>query len=367
MLADDFVCTNIGPISDIHIWGSWLYNQALTNSLTFWLGVYDDAPTNANNPFSHPGTNLLWQQYFAPGQYAETIYSPGQEFFLNPGPPNVVGTDSEVWYYCFYPSNLTQTGTLAAKKTYWLAAYATLPAGVSSVYGWKTATNVQNDISVHAPWPGLPGEQPRSGSNDEEHRWGPMDLAFKLTTSTNTVACVETNNLKYVQWPQATNGYDVWDSSAIPSGVQDGPWVLAEEFVCTNTGPISDIHIWGSWLSDAVLQNTITFWLGIYSNVPANPPGTNYSQPGTLLWQQYFAPGQYPESYYEPGQEYFLNPGPPAQVGFDSQVWYSSSLHQPGADRNPHPFEHLLAVRIRPVTRRRGEYLRLENHDKRPE
>ena len=92
VLADDFVCTNTGPISDIHLWGSWLNDQALTNSITFWLGIYDDVPVGTGNTYSHPGTNLLWQQWFAPGQYAETIWATNaHEYFLDPGPTNVVG------------------------------------------------------------------------------------------------------------------------------------------------------------------------------------------------------------------------------------------------------------------------------------
>src|SRR3990170_7895753 len=27
VLADDFLCTSTGPITDIHIWGSWLYDR----------------------------------------------------------------------------------------------------------------------------------------------------------------------------------------------------------------------------------------------------------------------------------------------------------------------------------------------------
>ena len=69
------------------------------------------------------------------------------------------------------------------------------------------------------------------------------------------VPCVDTNDgVKYVQQPNL-QGLDVWNS---------GPWMLADDFICTNIGPISDIHIWGSWLNDLVNQNSLTFHLGIY-------------------------------------------------------------------------------------------------------
>ena len=315
VLADDFVCTTPGPISDIHLWGSWNTNLVGTNSLTFWLAIYDDAPATPTNSFSHPG-NLLWQEKFVPGQYIETPWASGQENFLDPGPPQIIGSDTEAWYYCFYPTNLfVQQGTAAAPKIYWLMAYAQSPSGTTFQYGWKTTTNVQNDISVHAPWPGSPppvnpGWQPTLQSPTG----GALDLAFKITTVTPPpLVCVESDFEKYVQWPNTANGFDVWNT----------PYVLADDFVCTNTGPISDIHLWGSWLSNQAQTNTINFWLGIYDDVPVGP-ANSFSHPGTnLLWQEWFAPGQYAETIWTANaSEQFLDPGPTNILGTDSEVWY---------------------------------------------
>jgi hypothetical protein len=327
VLADDFVCTNTGYISDIHIWGSWL-NQVGTNTLTFWLGIYDDVP--ATNPPvgggtpSHPG-KLLWQQWFAPGQYAENPYATGFEFFVDPGPTNQIGTDTQAWYYCFYPTNpMVQFGSSCYPKIYWLAAYA--QQGAPFLYGWKTTFFVQNDVSVHAPWPGSPPTNnpgwtptflPPSAGNG-----GPADLAFKITTVTNPPA------IKYVQWPNIfANGDDVWNSSTFPSGPTDGPWMLADDFVCTNTGYITDFHLWGSWLNNGYVSNSITFWLALFDDVPTN--ATNpFSHPGNLVWSQCFAPGQYSESFWAFASENFLDPGPPpgplSNIGFDTQVYYYS-------------------------------------------
>ncbi len=187
VLADDFKCTNIGPVSDIHLWGSWLSDVAITNTIVFWLGIYDDVQPSPGSSFSHPGTNLLWQEWFAPGQYAETIWTANaSEQFFDPGQSSILGPDSIVWYYCFNPTNaFEQLGTTTAPKTYWLAAYAQMPAGIPNHYGWKTTTNVQNDISVHAIWPGAaltnnPGWTPTTLPTG-----APLDLAFKLTTPTN--------------------------------------------------------------------------------------------------------------------------------------------------------------------------------------
>src|ERR1017187_339872 len=183
VLADDFICTNSGPISDIHIWGSWLSDNhgTITN---FWLGIYDDVPVNPNNPNSHPG-NLLWSESFPAGQFAETSVGPSQEKFLDPGPGVIIGTDTNIWYYCFYPTNpFVQTGSNTASKIYWLAAYAQVStvAGANSQYGWKTTFIVQNDTSVHEPWPGsLPGTNSNWLPTIYQTPAGgqvPLDLAF---------------------------------------------------------------------------------------------------------------------------------------------------------------------------------------------
>jgi hypothetical protein len=193
VLADDFVCTNTGPISDIHLWGSWNANAALTNSITFWLGIYNDIPavTNVDGHVltnSYPGTNLLWQQWFRPGQYAETIWTANaSEYFIDPGTTNCIGSDSVVWYYCFYPTNaFQQLGTPTNRITYWLAAYA-LQTNGNYLYGWKTTTNVSHDISVHAIWPGFaptnfnPGWSPNYAYTNCTPPAGGVDLAFKMT------------------------------------------------------------------------------------------------------------------------------------------------------------------------------------------
>ena len=155
MLADDFFCNTSGPITDIHLWGSWLTNGVKTN-FTFTLAIYDDVPVSISNTFSHPG-DLQWQETFLPGQYFQSFWSSSDELFLDPGQPQILGPDTQAWYFCFYPTNIfVQKGGAAAPKTYWLMVFAQPPAGELVDYGWKTTTNVQHDVSVFAPWPGFP-------------------------------------------------------------------------------------------------------------------------------------------------------------------------------------------------------------------
>ena len=353
MLADDFICTNSGPITDIHIWGSWVSNFVDANSLTFTLGIYDDAPVNATNNYSHPG-NLKWQETFGPGQYGENPYLTGSESFLDPGPPAIIGTDNQAWSYCFYPTNpFVQIGTNTAPKIYWLAVYASLPATATGFkYGWKTTFFWQNDVSVHAPWP---GSLPPSGGGwvptTQTTAGGPLDLAFSLTTPTNSTpptCCPETNGVKWVQGPDLITGID-YNASL--------PYTLADDFQCTNPGPITDIHLWGSWLNNQPDYGA-TYTLAIWSDVPTNVDIT-YSHPGTPLWTQPFGPGSYTICPNAIVAEPFNNPDGTA-VGTTTNLYYlcfnmdpANAFTQMGTQSSPS--NYWLSVTVQPSTTGGGQ------------
>jgi hypothetical protein len=67
----------------------------------------------------------------------------------------------------------------------------------------------------------------------------------------------------------------------------DVPGLLADDWRCTETGAVSDIHIWGSWLL-GVPDPMAQFKLSIHSNVDATP-----SHPGPELWSAIIGPAQY--------------------------------------------------------------------------
>ncbi len=320
VLADDFLCTNTGYITDIHLWGSW--SNDLAGSISnFYLFIYSDVPVGPNNPngFSYPGS-LLWHQTFPPGQYSSNTYTNGNESFWDPS-NYVVGGDSTVWQFCFVPpaTNLFyQTGTPASSNVYWLVAYA---GGIPNTndYGWKSSTSNWNDAAVWGGW--------NNALQQPVGNWMPMsnptnsiqqlDLSFELYTSNSTPTtncCSTTNQEKWLQPPQTAyyQGFDVEGSHGIS---------LADDFLCTNTGLITDIHLWGSWQNDLV-GSISNFYLFIYSDVPANSPtNTNgFSYPGNLLWQQAFLPGQYCSNIYTNSYEYFWDPRTNVFAS-DTTVW----------------------------------------------
>ena len=86
-----------------------------------------------------------------------------------------------------------------------------------------------------------------------------------------------TDPAKWVQLPDP-NGWDVKATM---------PKILADDFLCTRSLAITDIHFWGSWQQDQIGQIS-GVWLGIYSDDPVGPgggdPGNIYSKPDQLAW-----------------------------------------------------------------------------------
>jgi hypothetical protein len=90
--------------------------------------------------------------------------------------------------------------------------------------------------------------------------------------------CCPDPDTKFVQLPDPTG----WDVNLTT------PKILADDFVCTETDYITDVHFWGSWRDDIVGEIT-RIHLSFHEDVPAGMPGPsgvvlNYSVPGQELW-----------------------------------------------------------------------------------
>jgi hypothetical protein len=120
-------------------------------------------------------------------------------------------------------------------------------------------------------------------------------LAATLLLLTTVVARADWNpgdpyKMHYPQLPDLTKtGVDVGLTNA----------VLADDWKCTWSGYVTDVHIWTSFYHNQVPAGgpgSLPVTLGIYSDVPAGP--TTYSHPGQLLWQYTFNPGMYKSRLY---------------------------------------------------------------------
>jgi hypothetical protein len=183
-LADDFKCTTPGPITDVHLWGSWLNDQkgVITK---IHLSIHADIPKNQSQTgYSMPG-GTLWQMNVTSGQFTETLYHEGTaEWWYDPYTGLVVpNSDHAIYEYDITIDPATafiQNGTVTKPTVYWLDASVEVQSGQ---IGWKTAATHWNDDAVYrvllpAPqWLELkyPSPHPFQGQS--------IDLAFRITTT----------------------------------------------------------------------------------------------------------------------------------------------------------------------------------------
>ncbi len=85
-----------------------------------------------------------------------------------------------------------------------------------------------------------------------------------------------------------------WDVAAY------GDTVLADDWTCTASGPVTDIHFWGSWKGDTV---------GTLSEIRLSIYADDQSKPDVLLWQRDLYPGEWAERFYGTGDQGWFDPG----------------------------------------------------------
>ncbi|MEW5795740.1 MAG: dockerin type I repeat-containing protein [Candidatus Zixiibacteriota bacterium] len=122
--------------------------------------------------------------------------------------------------------------------------------------------------------------------------------------------CETLEHLKWVQPPDLTPmGMDVMATQRL---------VLADDFLCSETGRITRVVVYGSWFEDMIPDHgEVSFVLSFHEDIPAVPP--EFSKPGRLICLNLFAPGTYTvepvsiggleEGWYDPSQEFYIFPG----------------------------------------------------------
>ncbi len=195
VLGDDFQCTETGPITDIHIWGSWL-NDLLPfgedpNAATFTLSIWSDNPAGSGGEYSTPAQEL-WSMVFSPGQFSSRIWAEGlSEGWFGPPDNYLPLGDTICWQYNFFidPGEaFIQEGTPDVPIIYWLVVQAR-PDDLDTRFGWKTSLDHWNDDAVWGdgivPFPGpwyelrYPWGHPMEGQS--------IDLAFVITDSIHPI------------------------------------------------------------------------------------------------------------------------------------------------------------------------------------
>ncbi len=190
ILADDFLCTDSIPITDVHFWGSWKYDEVgIINNVH--LSIHRDIPVVVGGPlYSMPG-ELLWQGDFDPSQFTikGPIDSPGENWY-NPNTGEYLPNNHQfAWQVNIVDIRdpFEQLGTLDQPIVYWLDIVVKAQNGE---WGWKTSMEHWNDDAV---WSDT-GDQwnellypPGHPFHDLPWPQNSIDLAFVITPEPATM------------------------------------------------------------------------------------------------------------------------------------------------------------------------------------
>jgi len=124
---------------------------------------------------------------------------------------------------------------------------------------------------------------------------------------------------KWEQLPDlSTNGIDILATFNTGSTPATAKVLLADQFVCGLSGPITGIHFWGSWLDNNFDPN-VKFSISILANNVTGTGGIGFERPGRVLWTSLLAPttwGVYnPQIPTAQQQQMFWNPSTPGAIG----------------------------------------------------
>jgi hypothetical protein len=193
IIADDWLCKDQRPVTDIHWWGSFIgWNQPTLPAVvptTFHIGIWTDVPNGADplHPFSHPGT-LVWQNFCDNWVWNFAGYDkdPRQtgEFMDSCFQFNQLLSQDE-WFY--------QDGNEPNGTVYWLSIGAIYQGQTPQYpFGMKTRQHFYNDDAIRfgmmqgSEWPPVIGSQWANGMPikfPEDPCGVSWDMAFELSTN----------------------------------------------------------------------------------------------------------------------------------------------------------------------------------------
>ncbi len=115
------------------------------------------------------------------------------------------------------------------------------------------------------------------------------------------------------------------------------PKVLADDWMWSQTGPVDDVHLWGSW--EGGQEGILTgVHLSIHADIPVDPDGPTgfeHSRPGELLWYGDFDQSQFTVIPYGEGDQGWYDPN------FNEFIWRRpdhTKFHQINITHIPQPF-----------------------------
>jgi len=102
------------------------------------------------------------------------------------------------------------------------------------------------------------------------------------------------------------------------------PKVLADDWRCSKTGPVEDIHFWFSAREDELIPPD-GFIDSVHVSIHADDRTGPFSKPGDLLWEDDFPAGTFTVRHYSTGQQGFYDPNTDGVVPNDHfNIWQTN-------------------------------------------
>jgi len=101
--------------------------------------------------------------------------------------------------------------------------------------------------------------------------------------------------------------------------------VLADDWRCSQSDAVTDIHFWFSCLSDYE-PNIELIHVSIHEDIPESPPEFLYSRPGPLLWSRNFGVDDVRIREYARGLQGWYNPQNETYLPDDHEIIYQCNI-----------------------------------------
>ena len=374
IVADDFRCLGGMPITSIRWWGSYkgwdLFAPPKDKPIAWLIGFWSNVPAapQADPDFSYPQT-LLWQVKVSADRVLQEhvgIDSFGDEFRDMCYEYSVLLDNDEYFRQADYNDTTLD-------DIFWISIVAVYPDSIlpEFMWGWKSRPWHWMDDAVTFDLGGGfdPGFSPAPGTirplSDPTVCGEPnsYDMAFELETDP-----------EYIKWEQPFTGIRNWahyeDEESMATGDEPAgggaKWIqqpelgqlgldidatadippiwppvsVADDFLCTTTGPLTSISIWSSFFEYQLPgrgADSIRFTLSIHRDT---------GRPGQVLWSRQFQTGEYGlgvfaenlrEGWYAPA----LEPSSYQPLGdtvcwkYDFSIDPNDAFIQQGAPDNP--------------------------------
>ena len=315
-VADDWLCLDGSPVTDLHFWGSypgWMEDEpdpaaSPPGVKAFRIQVYSDVPGTAASDFSRPG-KLLYEAWVE-----DVVEFPVASILLP------WGTYEHKYRYDL---DLPRPFWQRRDHVYWLNISA---VPVEHPWGWGTAMDRWNDVAVEGYY-----------RSPDDWSWAPVmhpwtlqyvDMSFELTTCEGPI--------KWLQFPDMANGINI-------VSLPDAP-VVADDWLCADGKPITEVHFWGSYLSregdvhwqeenpgppESLLPGppgVEGFKLSFHRDVPAGiDEEMPWSHPGELIREVWINAGEVRERYWDSVPHTDVT----GRIWWEHKFYYQARLEDP--------------------------------------